>query len=111
MTLEVILKRLLSSVRSFTLRTGEGHGGVPFLVTQKVIFQRLLFNETSAALLTRKRLLVDLHVFRKVTFPIKTKVTTLAGEPPCRLGLFSFSPPSACLDAFLLGAVVSENWK
>lgn len=79
--LEVILKRLFSSVRSFTPRTREGQGGFTCLVTQKVIFQRLLDEETSATLLTRKRLLVDLRVFLQFTFPMKTDVTVLTGEP------------------------------
>ncbi len=79
--LEVILKRLLLSVRSFALRTGEGQRGFTRLVTQKVIFQRFLFEETSATLLTRTRLLVHLHVSLQFTFPMKTAVTVLAGEP------------------------------
>lgn len=61
--LEVVLKRLLFPVRPFTLRTGEGQRGFTRLVTQKVIFQRLFLQETSVALVTRKRLLVHPHVF------------------------------------------------
>lgn len=83
--LEVILKRLLFSVRSFAPSTREGQRGV----TQKVIFQRLLFEETSATLVTRKRLLVVPHVFLQFTFPMKTGVTMLTGVMLHCLHLFS----------------------
>lgn len=92
--LEVILKRLLFSVRSFTARTGEGQGGFACLMTQKVIFQRLLFEEASATLLTRKRLLVDLHVLLQITFKMKTDVAMLTGELLRCPGLFVSKPSS-----------------
>lgn len=112
-TLEVILKRLLFSERSFTARAGEGPGRFACLVARKVIFQRLLFKETSATLLTRKRLLMDLHVFLQITFPLKTSVTMFTGEPLHCPGLFSSTPsslPSICLDYFLFCAVVSRSF-
>lgn len=113
-TLEVILKRLLLSVRSFALRTGEGQRGFTRLMTQKVIFQRFLFKETSATLLTRKRLLVDLHVSLQFTFPMKADVAVLTGEPLHRLRIFLFQPSSLNFtgpEFFLFSAVVRRNWK
>lgn len=83
-------------------------------MTQKVIFQRLLFEEASATLLTRKRLLVDLHVLLQITFKMKTDVAMLTGELLRCPGLFVSKPSSLHpprLDFFIFSAVVSGNWK
>ncbi len=110
-TLEMILKRLLFPVRSLTARTRVGQGGFTCLMTQKVIFQRLLFKETSATLLTRKMLLVDLCVFLQFTFPVKADVTVLTGETLHCLFLLSFSLHSTRLAPFFFSVVVSGSWK
>lgn len=81
-TLEMVLKRLLFPVRSFTLRAREGQRGFSCLVAQNVIFQRRLLQETPATLIARKRLLVDLHVLLQFAFPVKTEVAVLTEEPP-----------------------------
>lgn len=88
-TFEVVLERLLLLEGPLTPNTREGQRGFRRLVTQKVIFKRLLLQEASAALLTRKRLLVDLHVFLQITFPVKPGIAELAEEPLPRLRLCS----------------------
>lgn len=78
MPLEVVLKRLLLSVRPFASRTGKGQGTPAGFMPQKMISQRLLFSETSATLVTGKRLPVDLHVFLQIAFTVKSDATLSA---------------------------------
>lgn len=111
---EVILKRLLFAVRPFAVRTREGQGCFACFMTRKVVFQRLLFVETSATLFTRERLLVDLHVFRQVSFQMKSDVALLAGELLLCLGLFLFEAfplHSTRLHVWLFSAAVCRSWR